>query len=539
MIRTLRRGALAALVTVAFAAMPAATASAHAALESSAPAANSVLEDAPTEVVLDFDEDVEIGLADVQVFDAGGVALEVGPPVAGDDGTVVKASLPDMGDGLYAVIWKVTSADGHAVEGAFSFQIGTAGGGNAQDLIDQVSGAGGVSSGLTWFYGIARFLALAGAVALLGGGLWALQGRPRLVSLVGVRRLLWAGWALLVLGSLGAFMGFAAQADGGRLGDVLAAGNWGDVASTHTGRMLVLRMVLSVVLGVLLWRRSSCDAGWWRGAAASAAVLTLVTFSASGHPNSLSPRLLWVTIDELHLVGVAVWLGGLLALWCAGRAWLSEPEAVRPVERFSLVASICVPVIVATGVAQTLKLAGGLSDVTATDWGRMLLTKTMLVIAMVAAGGVSRWLLQHDGAGSIRRTLAVEAVVGIAVIALAAGIVGQPPRVGSPSQVHTATVTANGVIAEVTVTPGQVGGNDIHVVVTPPGGSLTPVASASARVLLPAEGVPESPVALSAEGPNHFSGQVTFPRSGEWSLEIVVNVTESSSVLLKDTVVVP
>ena len=113
----------------------------------------------------------------------------------------------------------------------------------------------------------------------------------------------------------------------------------------------------------------------------------------------------------------------------------------------------------------------------------------MLVIAMIAVGGVSRWLLQHDGAGSIRRTLAVEAVVGVAVVALAAGIVGQPPRVGTPSQVHTASVTANGVIAEVTVTPGQVGGNDIHVVITPPGGSLTPVSSASARVLLPAEGV--------------------------------------------------
>jgi len=246
-----------------------------------------------------------------------------------------------------------------------------------------------------------------------------------------------------------------------------------------------------------------------------------------------------VWVDVLHLGAVAVWLGGLLVLWCSGTTWLAEPEAVRPVERFSLAASIAVPVIVATGVAQTLKLAGGLSDVTATDWGRMLLTKVMLVIAMVAVAGVSRWLLQHDGAATIRRTVAIEAVVGIAVIALAAGIVGQPPRVGALSEVHTATVTANGVIAEVTVTPGQVGGNDIHVVITPPGGSLQPVTSASARVLLPAEGVPESPVALTAERPNHFSGRVTFPRKGEWSLEIVVQVTESSSVLLKDTVVIP
>ena len=537
--RTLRRGVLAALTTTALVALPAGVASAHAALESSTPAANSVLEDAPTEVVLDFDEDIEVGLADVRVFDASGDVLQSGTPTAGADGTVLSVSLPQMGDGIYAVIWKVTSADGHAVEGAFSFQVGTAGGGDGQDLIDQVSGAGGVSTPLTWFYAIARFMALIGAIALLGGGLWALQGRPVLMSLPGVRRLLWVSWALLAAGAIGAFMGFSAQATTGRLGDVLAAGSWGDVASTQTGRMLAVRVALAVLLGLLLWQRRASGTGWWRGVAATASVLTLVTFSASGHPNSLSPRLLWVTIDELHLVAVAVWLGGLLVLWCAGRAWLAEPEAVRPVERFSFAASIAVPVIVVTGVAQTLKLAGGLSDVTATDWGRMLLTKVMLVIAMVAVAGVSRWLLHHDGAGSIRRTLAVEAVIGVAVIALAAGIVGQPPRLGTPSEVHTATVTANGVIADVTVTPGRVGGNDIHVVITPPGGSLTPVASATARVMLPAEEVPESPVELTADGPNHYSGRVTFPRSGEWSLEIVVNVTESSSVLLKDTVVIP
>jgi len=537
--RTLRRGALGALVATALVALPATTAQAHAALESSTPAANSVLEQAPSEVVLDFDEDVEVGLADVRAFDGDGAAVDLGAPTAGDDSTMLKVTVPELGDGIYAVIWKVTSADGHAVQGAFSFQVGTAGGGNGADLIDQVSGSSGVSSALTWFYAVARFLALAGAIVLLGGGLWALQGRPSLMGLAGVRRLLWASWVALLLGAVGAFMGFAAQATTGRVGDVLATGIWGDVAATHTGRMLAVRVVLAVLLGLLWWQRGASGKGWWRGVSASAAVLTFVTFSASGHPNSLSPRLLWVTVDELHLAAVAVWLGGMLVLWCAGRAWLAEPEAVRPVERFSLAASIAVPVIVVTGIAQTLKLAGGLSDVTATDWGRMLLTKVMLVIAMVAVAGVSRWLLQHDGAAGIRRTLAVEAVVGLAVIALAAGIVGQPPRVGSPSEVHTATVTANGLIAEVTVTPGQVGGNDIHVVITPPGGSLVPVASASARVLLPAEDLPESPVALTAEGPNHYSGRVTFPRSGEWALEIVVQVTESSSVLLKDTVVVP
>ena len=42
--------------------------------------------------------------------------------------------MPVLADGLYAVVWRVTSADGHVVDGAFSFQVGTASTGSGQDL---------------------------------------------------------------------------------------------------------------------------------------------------------------------------------------------------------------------------------------------------------------------------------------------------------------------------------------------------------------------------------------------------------------------
>ena len=66
----------------------------------------------------------------------------------------------------------------------------------------------------------------------------------------------------------------------------------------------------------------------------------------------------------------------------APRAWLDEPQAHRPVHRFSFSAAVCVPVIVITGVLQTWKLAGALDDVTATTWGRLLLSKVMLVVVI-------------------------------------------------------------------------------------------------------------------------------------------------------------
>jgi copper transport protein len=528
-----------AVAVGALLALPATTASAHAALESSTPSANSVIEASPPQVVLDYDEDIEASLASIQVFDAQRQRIELGPPKAGDDATIVTASLPTLADGIYAVIWRVTSADGHVVDGAFSFQVGTASSGDGNDLIADVSRGGGVDPALKWAYGVARFLALAGAILLIGVGVWSVQGRPRIGAVPRVRRVMWIGWASLLVGALGAFGMFGAQAKGGSLADAFSPSVWGDIAGTDTGRALLARAALALVLGALLATWAAHDRTWWQGAAGSAALITLVTFSKSGHPNSLNPRLLWITVDVLHLAAITAWVGGLFALLLVGRAWLAEPEAVRPVERFSSTALVAVPVIVATGVAQTLKLAGGLDDVTATTWGRLLLGKVMLVVVMVAIGGVSRWVLRHDGAGSIRRTLVVEAVIGLLVVGLAAGMVAQPPRPSVPAIPFNQSITSNGVIAAVTINPGSVGSNEIHVLITPPGGSITPVASVTARVSLPSAGIPNSPVTLENEGANHLSGNVTFPESGEWTLELIVNVTASDSVLLKTTVTIP
>jgi copper transport protein len=163
----------------------------------------------------------------------------------------------------------------------------------------------------------------------------------------------------------------------------------------------------------------------------------------------------------------------------------------------------------------------------------------MLVVVMVAIAGVSRWVLRHEGAGHIRRTVLAEAVIGLIVVGLAAGMVAQPPRPAIASSPYSQQLTSNGVIASVTISPGSVGKNDVHIFVTPPGGSLKPVAAVTARVLLPSASIPESPVTLKKEGPNHYSGAVTFPRAGNWTLEIIVNVNGADSVLLKGTVPIP
>ena len=534
-----RSAALLLLCAVAVMGGPGRVAFAHASLDASTPSANSVLETGPPQIVLDFDEAIEADLTSIALFDGDGRAVDVGKPVAGADSTVVRSDVPALADGIYAVVWRVTSADGHVVDGAFSFQVGTATTGSGQALIDQVRAGVRADPAVRWAYGVARYLSLVGAIVLIGAAWWLLQFPAAALGRRGPRRLIMVAWASLVSGSVAAFGLFGAEAVAGSLVDAVRPSVWGDVATTHTGRMLLLRAALGVVLGALLVLRRSRAQGWWRGAGFTAAVFLLYTFPASGHPNSLQPSAVWIAVDLAHLGAITVWIGGLAALAVVGAATLATPEGTGVARRFSLAASICVPVIVATGVAQALQLAGGLDDITSTDWGRLLLTKLTIVVVLLAVAGVSRWLLRHDGAVSMRRTVIAEALLGLVVIGITAGMVTLPPEPAVAARPFAVDLSVGGVIAIISIGPGSVGGNEVHITMTPPGGSITPVVSASARVSLPDQGIPSSPVTLVREGNNHYSGQVTFPRSGDWTFEVIVQLTDTDTVLLATTVPIP
>ena len=518
--------------------------SAHAGLKTSTPSDNSVLELGPAEIVLEFDEPIESPLTSIVLYNAAGQPIPLDTPAAGAHDSIVQAALPPsdqllMVEGVYAVIWRVTSADGHVVEGAFSLQMGTSAAGSGQELIDQVRNGATADPAVRWWYGVARFLSLFGAITLIGGGWWLLSGPAEILRRRRSRWMTVVSWVALLVGSAAAFALFAAQAFAGSLSDALSTDRWGDVATTQTGRMILLRLALAIALGALLLLRRHRAQGWWRAVAGTAGLLALVTFPASGHPNAQDPASLWIAIDLLHLASITVWIGGLLALCLASRATLAQPAGERMVRRFSIAAYICVPIIVTTGVAQTLRLAGGLDDVATTDWGRLLLVKVTIVVGLLSVAGVSRWLLHHHGTASIHRTVITEFIIGVVVVGIAAGMVALPPVPPVVSKPFETQLTSAGLIAVVSLSPGSAGGNEVHITITPPGGSITPVVAVTARASLPVQEIPFSPVTLVAEGPNHYSGSVTLPRAGDWTFEIVVQISAADSVLLTTTVPIP
>lgn len=113
---------LAALVALLLSfGLVAAPASAHDALVASTPTDGETLTTAPTELTLSYNAEIaQIG-ADVVVTDPAGTVVSQPLTVAGTDVVVPLAS--DLAPGAYAVAWRVTSSDGHPIDGTLAFTL--------------------------------------------------------------------------------------------------------------------------------------------------------------------------------------------------------------------------------------------------------------------------------------------------------------------------------------------------------------------------------------------------------------------------------
>ena len=98
---------------------------AHAHLVRATPAAGGTVQEVPKEIVLRFNEKLELSFSTVVLRDATGKQVDkVDLQVDKADRFVLRASLPTLSPGLYKVEWQVMSTDTHKVNGNFTFTVG-------------------------------------------------------------------------------------------------------------------------------------------------------------------------------------------------------------------------------------------------------------------------------------------------------------------------------------------------------------------------------------------------------------------------------
>jgi copper resistance protein C len=97
---------------------------AHAFLKRGEPAVGSTVQTSPAEVRIWFTENIESAFSALQVFDASGKEVDKRDVhLDRSNHALLHVSLPQLGAGIYKVLWRVVSVDTHVTNGSFTFRI--------------------------------------------------------------------------------------------------------------------------------------------------------------------------------------------------------------------------------------------------------------------------------------------------------------------------------------------------------------------------------------------------------------------------------
>ena len=290
----------------------------------------------------------------------------------------------------------------------------------------------------------ARFAHFAASLSLFGGWLYALHGlrgaalAPAAARVIVPLRPMLLTAAVIALASGALWIAMTVANIGGTFASAADAGTWAMVlGETDFGRVWIVRLALAAALvGATLFavrkRSPALDL-----AAAVLGTVLLASLALLGHTQveEGGARAVHMGADALHLLGAGAWLGGLAAL-----ALLLRPAADPPLGlvhqalgRFSAMGVAAVAALAVSGLVNAWFLVGTPQALVATTYGRVLLLKLSLFGLMVALAAENRFRVTGEVAAAaqagappaqalkaIRRNVALEQVLGAAILALVA-----------------------------------------------------------------------------------------------------------------------
>ncbi|HWE60494.1 MAG TPA: CopD family protein [Chloroflexota bacterium] len=573
-----------------------------------------------------FDEALNQSLSRIVVRNAQGqqVNSDTGR-VDPANGEKLDVMLPALPNGQYSVFWTSDSAqDGHILHGFYVFTVGGPGAvapaANAATIaapqsptLDTTALAAALAH---WLVLVASAL-WTGALALQVLVLTPVRRATRNSSLLALCRA--AGRRIVLVARLGLLatlvtslleLGTQAYGAGGWSG-VVSSSVLSDILGARYGTFWLARVALCflalLVLGgalagrprgiasgarrsplrVRLGRPSLAAANTtsfdevagepnrtaiWTAAVLGLAYLLAVAFS--GHAGSVSQLLATsVLLDWLHLIAMAVWVGGMSAialallpalhdLTTAGRAGVpaSRLAFLDLLDRFSPAAYIAVGTAAFTGMFNAQVHLDSLAQFTGTAYGRFLLIKLALIAEMMLLSASHVFLTRPrlrallidrpvDAAPSqeaLALRLRVEPLLG-ALILLCVALMGQvapavtvfttPTQSSAPATAPVATpavtapasisgsATAGVLRATLTITPPTLGHARFRVTVAERG---TPVTDGQVRIRLSVPGQSSLGYTFVETTPTAggYDGAGDLAQNGQWQADVLVRTRD-------------
>lgn len=455
-------------------------------LVSSTPAARATGIAPPARAVLRFSAPVELTGSGLRLLNSDGGVIAASVSQDGQVFTLTPEA--PLSGGHHGVTWRLVDAEGEEVFGSTWFHVGaghTAGmdaaGGDGMEDGSNGMGMGAESDLMELPIALAsalqppddtaalivRDIGLAALYLglILGLGTLVFTRYAMVGSAAEVRtqfRIVRIGGVAIAVGALVAALGSLWE----------QAGEWSSTFTTSTLDSYLtsqagLAMVLAFVGGVLVAAgaagrdapvdpipgvtvappdgppvRGALGASW---VALVGIALATAGLAVDGHSGEVTPQWLMLLTDILHIIVVAAWAAAvvLIAMLALRRTAAGQPAGTGAmVIRFANMATVLIALMVVTGVVLAVLILPGASALVTTAWGLVLIAKVALVLCALAIGAHAHYKVVPqlrasvaDGASepdpalvrALGRATAIEAVLLIAVIVLAAVLVGLSP----------------------------------------------------------------------------------------------------------------
>ncbi|RCS92272.1 copper resistance protein CopC [Brevibacterium aurantiacum] len=521
-------------------------ASAHAELLSTTPENGAVLDEAPAEAVLTFNESVQLIDGSIRLFPGDEDPLTLDAHVSN---TSVIAALPaDLADGAYALSYRVVSADGHPISGAITFTIGDTPQAVATTPVVETATPPSTQFAVSVLTALQYLTLLIFAGLILFERLVLRSNTPpdrRSRNILRLTGIVAAAASLLLIPAS------ALNVAGESLAAVVSPSAWWPGVFWAP---VVAAIIVCVGLtgAAVLWTRQQDR----RGTRLLAALLPLLALAAPvlvGHTQLMEPRALIIAADLGHLLAGSFWTGGVLGLLlflAATRATTVREASTAPalaakvVQKFSRLAIWSVVILAVSGTVMGVLIVGSFDALITTSYGLTLLLKIGIVIPVIAIAVYNRTRLLPRITSrptarmqwqTLTRTLSYEAALLIAVLLLTGFLTNLSPThehhdTSSASTAATAqTVTidadAQGLALRGELEPALTGENEITFTLEYDGESVAPDEVTLRTTQAEHDLGPFETTAELDPATGEYSAELNMPVAGEWELQVLARVS--------------
>jgi putative copper resistance protein D len=370
------------------------------------------------------------------------------------------------------------------------------------------------------------------------------------------RRLTWMVWfalVLAVLSGLAWLVWLSANIYGAPIVEVcLHGGVWTVLTDTRFGLVWTARLALAVLLGALMpWPATRL-----LQLAAGAGLIALIALI--GHAGA-TPGIagdIHLASDMVHLLAAGAWLGALpaLAMLLASARHADDPAwrsfAVGATRRFSWLGIVSVAALLASGIINSWNLLGGPRDLLTTDYGRLVLLKFGLFVAMVGIAAANRFHVtpRLPAAGALRaleRNSLAETGLGLCAL-LFVGALGTVSPSGHrhttktqiPPDAAFVHIHTSEAMAEVTIEPGRTGEANATIRVLREDFSEFPTKSVEFTLDPPAPGAKITRAAAHLPDGTWQVNALDLSHSGVWTVRVIIPTSGGAPIVLDAPIVI-